>query len=130
MALWVHVAVPGESGVFDPPAPQAIPHRGYRVLRVAFCAYELQFSALAQLDHFIDVLARKPLPKSRQLSIRRGVPMGPNSHWLSRLPAKLKSPRMREKLVRALIGIRPQAAAEWSNASLRRNNSHSLEAAS
>lgn len=34
--------------------------------------------------------------------------MGPNGHWLSRLPAALKSPRVRARLVLALRGIRAQ----------------------
>lgn len=114
MAFWVHVSVPGTTGLCDPPAPVAVPHLGYAFLRVEFESHELQFSALAQLDHFIEVLSRKPLPTSRQLSSRRGLPVGPNGHWLSRLPAELKSPRKRGKLVQALSVIRSQLAGRWS----------------
>ena len=110
LAFWVHVPVPGTADLRDPPAPQCVPHKGYAVLHVAFEKYELQFSAPAQLDHFIEVLSTKPLPTSRQLSARRGVPVGPNGHWLSRLPAALKSPRKRERLVHALQSIREKLA--------------------
>lgn len=90
----------------------AIPHKGYLFLHVEFEAYDLQFSSPAQLDHFIEVLASKPLPTSRQLSLRRGLPVGPNSHWLSRLPSALKAPRKREELIRALGAIRTKVVSQ------------------
>lgn len=105
LAFWVHV--PGkEADDFVPAAPPAIPHKGYAVLHVEMDGVDLQFSSPAQLDHFIDVLSTRPLPTSRLLSSKRGLPVGPNGHWLSRLPAKMKSPRRREKLVRLLRDVR------------------------
>lgn len=121
VAFWLHVPAPGTTSDFDPPAPRAVANLGYAFLRVEFESHELQFSALAQLDHFIEVLSRKPLPTSRQLSSRRGLPVGPNGHWLSRLPAELKSPRKREKLVHALRGIRSEVAEQWLNNSVERD---------
>lgn len=106
MAFWVHIAVPGPAQAFNPPAPLCIPHKGYVFLHVEFEQYTLEFSTPAQIDHFIDILSAKPRPTSEQLSLRRGLPIGPNSHWLSRLPAKLKSPRKRAKLVQELRAIR------------------------
>jgi hypothetical protein len=114
LAYWVHLPVAGEVGVFVQPAPQEIPHRGYRLLHVLFGAHELVFSSPEQLDHFIAVLATTPLPTSRQLSARRGAPIGPNSHWLSRLPASLKAPRLRARLVRALKSVRSQVGQPWA----------------
>jgi hypothetical protein len=121
VAFWVHLPVPGTKDECNPPAPMAIAHFGHAFLRVEFESHELQFSSLAQLDHFIDVLSRKPLPTSRQLSSRRGLPVGPNGHWLSRLPAELKSPRKREKLVQALRAIRAQVAGPWSSGPFNRD---------
>lgn len=100
LAYWVHV--PDGAGGFMPPAPQPIPHRGYALLHVRCGAHELVFSSAAQLAHGIEVLARKPLPTTRQLSALRGSGAGPNGHWLSRLPAKLKAPRERAVMVDAL----------------------------
>jgi len=60
---------------------------------VEFDAAELRFGAPAKRDHFIDTLSKKPLPTSPALSAQRGLPVGPNGHWLSRLLATLKSPR-------------------------------------
>lgn len=77
------------------PPQNPCPHKGYLQLHVLFESHELLFSAPAQLEHFIDVLSSKPLPTSRQLSSRRGLPVGPNGHWLSRLQARLKSPQKR-----------------------------------
>jgi len=61
VAFWVHRPVDG-SGAFDPPVPSAIPHKGFAFLHVEVDAAELVFSAPAQLEHFIDVLSKKPLP--------------------------------------------------------------------
>lgn len=119
LAYWVHVPVPGLEDSYDPPVPQAVPHRGYVVLHVEFERHDLVFSAPAQLDHFIEVLATTPLPTSRQLSARRGPSVGPNGHWLSRLPAALKSPRTREKLVQALRTIRAQVVTSGPGDSFR-----------
>ena len=112
LAFWVHVPVPGSATEFDPPAPVKVPHLGYQTLRVQFEKYELQFSAPAQLDHFIEVLSAKPLPTSRQLSAKRGLSVGPNGHWLSRLPAALKSPRKREQLVSVMRAVREQVFSQ------------------
>jgi hypothetical protein len=117
LAYWVHLPVAGSEGLFDPPAPAAVPHKGYPLLRVAFENHELQFSAPAQLDHFIDVLSTIPLPTSRQLSSRRGPGVGPNGHWLSRLPAAFKSPRKRATLVQALRSVRAAVVGEGPNPS-------------
>lgn len=115
LAFWVHVPLPGHPQQFEPPAPLPIPHRGYACLRVQFGQHDLQFTSPAQLDHFIEVLATRPLPTSRQLSARRGSSYGPNGHWLSRLPAQLKSPRQREQLVRALRDVRARVVGPGPN---------------
>lgn len=109
LALWVHVPVAGSKGLLhEPPAPSEIPHKGFAFLHVPFAEYDLVFSSPEQLDHFIEVLAMTPLPTSRQLSLRRGPTSGPNGHWLSRLPAKLKASRARVKLVQAMKAVRAQ----------------------
>lgn len=115
LAFWVHVPAPGRADQWQPPVPRPIPHRGFVFLRVVFGAHELLFSSPAQLDHCIAVLAAKPLPTSRQLSARRGAAYGPNGHWLSRLPARLKSPRVRERLVGVLRAVRGQAVGPGEN---------------
>jgi hypothetical protein len=109
MAFWVHV--PGPAGAYAPPAPMHIPHHGYPFLHVEVGDIDLQFSAMPQLDRFIDVIARQPLPTSRQLSALRDASAGPNSHWLSRLPARLKSPKRRAVLAQELRAIRQHLAA-------------------
>jgi hypothetical protein len=115
LAFWVHVPVKNDAHLYEPPAPKPIPHKGFTVLTIEFGQYELQFSSPAQLDHCIEVLASKPLPTSRQLSSMRGLPVGPNGHWLSRLPAALKSPRKRFKLVEALQSVRKVVVSAGPN---------------
>lgn len=80
LAFWVHLPnAPGGAG-WAPPAPQPVPQRGYVCLRVRYLEYELLFSAPAQLDHCIAILASRPMPTSRQLSQRRAAAAGPNGH--------------------------------------------------
>jgi hypothetical protein len=114
-AFWVHVPVEGKQGSFAPSAPLAVPHKGYAMLHVEFNAHELVFSSLAQLEHYIEVLSKTPLPTSRQLSLASGVKTGPNQHWLSRLPASLKSPKSRPSLVKALVEAKKFAATGAPN---------------
>lgn len=108
LAFWVHVPVAGTATAYMPAAPIAAPHKGFVFLHVDAMGVDLQFSSLAQLDHFIDVMATRPLPTSLQLSRKRGAPVGPNGHWLSRLPAKLKTTKARAKLVGRLRTVREQ----------------------
>jgi hypothetical protein len=87
----------------------------------------LAFSAPAQLDEAVRVLSMTPLPTTRRLSQARQalspgaaatpratrerarVAHGPNSHWLSRLPAALKSTKGRLRVVAALRDARAAA---------------------
>ncbi len=102
MAYWVHVPDTEIAGAWVPPAPRPVPHKGFPALRVEVGEHELVFTSPAQLAHCIEVLAATPMPTSRQLSSKRGTGVGPNGHWLSRLPAALKSPRGRGPLVAIL----------------------------
>jgi len=106
LAFWVHVPVAGSDTEFVPSAPVEVLHKGFMVLHVDAADVDLQFSSLAQLDHFIEVMVAKPLPTSRQLSRKRELSVGPNGHWLSRLPARLKAPKQRAKLVSKLQAVR------------------------
>lgn len=106
LAYWVHIPVANQPDSWLPAAPPCIPHRGYVILHVEFEQFDLIFSSPAQLDHFITVLSTKPLPTSRQLSALRNAPVGPNGHWLSRLPATLKTPRKRTRLVQLMQEVR------------------------
>lgn len=124
MAYWVHLPVAGALDRFDPPAPKLVPHHGYPLLWVCFVGHELVFSAPAQLAHFIEVLARKPLPTSRQLSALRGPNVGPNGHWLSRLPAALKAPRARTRLVKDLSALQTQLSGDWAQLALQLTDWH------
>lgn len=119
LAFWVHRPDPASKTACLPPVPRPVLHRGYLFLHVEFAGIDLVFSAPPQLDHFIEVLSAKPMPTSRQLALKRGAPVGPNSHWLSRLPAKLKAPRERSRLVNVLRRIQFEIArsdplGDWS----------------
>jgi hypothetical protein len=112
LAFWVHKPRPDSKTEFDPPAPPPVPHRGFAFLRVEFGVHELVFSAPEQVQHFISVPETKPLPTTRTLASRRGLPVGPNGHWLSRLPAELKSPRTRIVLTQHMRKVLAMATGQ------------------
>jgi hypothetical protein len=103
LAYWVHIEQDGQPWFkaerFLPPAPDPVPHKGFPVLCVEFEGLVLRFSSEPQLLECVRVLEQTPLPTSRRLSAARGGTYGPNGHWLSRLPAAVKSPRTRARLV-------------------------------
>ncbi|MFT3805454.1 hypothetical protein [Arenimonas sp.] len=109
LAYWVHVEQgPGHwraATEYAPPAPKPDGKKGYRVLCVEAGDVVLRFSSDAQLAEFVRVLSQKPLPTSLRLSRQRGPSVGPNGHWLSRLPARLKSPKARIRLVSQLSAL-------------------------
>ncbi|WP_421701439.1 hypothetical protein [Aliiroseovarius sp.] len=72
------------------------------LLEVHFDGVDLRFAMPQELDHFIDVLSRNPLPSGRSLAPE--CPVGrPNKHWLSRLPAKAKPWKFRQRLCSYLM---------------------------
>lgn len=109
MAFWVHREVKSTDRkappTYDPPAPKAAAADGYAFLCCEIQREVLIFSSREQLAEFMAVMSKKPLPTSMQLSAKRGSSVGPNGHWLSRLPATLKGPRARERMVKALASI-------------------------
>ena len=106
LAYWVHIEQNSDSwrdaSQYSPEAPELVLHRGYRMICVEFDDIVLRFSSPEQLAECIRVLSMKPLPTSRRLTMVRGASLGPNSHWLSRMPAKLKAPKTRLELVKIL----------------------------
>lgn len=120
MAYWVHVEQDHkgwrDAAVFDPPAPRKVPHHGYPVLCVESHGMVFRFSSVAQLAECKHVLSLTPLPTSSRLSaVRAGVKgVGPNSHWLSRLPGRIKAPRMRSRVVNDLDDVLRSRTPEGS----------------
>lgn len=104
MAFWVHVEIDSKpwynSEKFNPPAPIQIGAKGYLQLTIEFNGFSFLFTSEEQLNEFIEIMERKLLPSTIELSAKRGATKGPNSHWLSRLPGKTKPWKYREKLVK------------------------------
>ena len=110
MAYWVHRETDGKlfsnAVSFDPPAPEKDLNGLYKIHYIEFDGQTFIFSSIYQFNIFIDVLSKKVLPRSRDLAAERTDKHGPNSHWLSRLPAKVKSFRFRKKLIKYLISVK------------------------
>ena len=110
VSFWVHKYIDGEAWStatkFDPPLPRPTPGKGWARAEVEFDGFLLEFASINELDHVIDVLGRNPLPTTRQLSDEWGTGAGPNGHWLSRFPSKLKSQKHRARLVSYLKTVR------------------------
>lgn len=103
LSFWVHRHLDNDvwsqATAYDPGLPKAIPSKGFPVLIVDALGVELQFSSIEEVDHFLEVIGRKTMPTPSQLSKKRHAAAGPNRHWLSRLPAKLRPWRKREKII-------------------------------
>jgi len=101
LTFWVHRERPGESwslgSELEPPLPGPVGGKGYPKFFVSVADFEFRFASLEEMRHCIDVLSRKDLPTSLELSAERGSGASPKSHWLSRLPRRAKSWRFRER---------------------------------
>lgn len=103
LAFWVHKPLEEgefyeETTEFNPEGPKK--HiQGYPVYNFELDGFVFVFSSIEQIEHFVKILSIKVLPTTRKLSEQRGGKLGPNRHWLSRLPAKTKSYKYRQKLV-------------------------------
>ena len=100
MTHWVHTGPHGRStraaGQTPPPMPGPVPGRGFALLHVEYQGFTFTFASLDELDLCVDTLSRRVLPTSIRLSAEHGSGAGPNSHWLSRLPARVTSWKYRE----------------------------------
>lgn len=105
MTPWVHYAADGgpwyEARAYDPPAPGPVGGKGYPLYFVEVDGFTFELASLYEVDICIEVLARKVLPATYVFEYK-GQPYYSNAHWLSRLPAKTKSWRYRERAVRVL----------------------------
>lgn len=103
LSFWVHRHLDNDlwslASEFDPGLPKAIPLKGFPVLLVDALGIELRFSSIAEVEHFLEVISMKNMPTPLQLTKLRNASYGPNGHWLSRLPAKLKPWSKREKVI-------------------------------
>ncbi len=120
MTYWVHQAA-------DPAAPQAMAPRqlenfgqprivgkGYALFNVEFNGLRLVFATLREIEACIAVLEQKHLPRTINLARQHGSGHGPNSHWLSRLPARAKPWRYRSRLTTYLKRTLADFKAELS----------------
>lgn len=101
MTYWVHREADGKpwylSKVHDPPFQPVVPAKGYPQFFVEYGDFTFTFASLAEVRAAIEVLGRKVLPTTRRLGAERG--MGPNKHWLSRLPDRVMAWRYRQAAV-------------------------------
>ncbi len=103
LSFWVHKHLDDEvwnnANQFDPPLPKAIPCKGYPLLVVNALGIELEFASVAEVVHFLNVISLKNMPTTQQLSRLRTELLGPNKHWLSRLPSDIKPWSKRERII-------------------------------
>ena len=103
LSFWVHKHLDNDlwslASKFDPSLPKDLPLKGFPVLLVDALGIELRFSSIEEVEHFLEVISMKNMPTPLQLTKQRNAGYGPNGHWLSRLPAKLKPWSKREKII-------------------------------
>ncbi len=114
MTYWVHRGPHGEhwcdSPATVPPLPGHVPGKGYPILHVEYNGFTFAFASIPELDTCIDVLSRRNLPSSLELSAERGSGAGPNGHWVSRLPARVTPWKYRQGAVDYLRKARREFA--------------------
>ena len=108
LSYWVHIGsnkvqcAYSECNEFHPEFPKKVISKGYPYLFVKVVGFDFEFASILELNHCLDILKQRNLPTTISLSEQRGTGYGPNNHWLSRLPSKLKSWTKREKIISAL----------------------------
>jgi hypothetical protein len=124
MTPWVHYAADGgpwyAATVYDPPSPGPVGGKGYPLYFVEVDGFTFEFASLHELAACAEVLTRKVLPATYLVEYK-GQPFYSNTHWLSRLPAKTKTWRYRERAVRALAQARAAFTRELGHEYARRN---------
>jgi len=92
----------------QPKRPKQVSHpfleqrKKWCLLEIHFDGINLRFSMPQELDHFIDIMSKNPLPSARSLAPECAIGR-PNRHWLSRLPAKAKPWKFRKRLCLYLL---------------------------
>jgi len=71
------------------------------LLSVHFQGVELRFALPEELDLFMSVMSRNPLPSGRSLVPDCAIGR-PNQHWLSRLPKEAKPWKFRQAICKYL----------------------------
>jgi hypothetical protein len=109
MSYWTHVEQDGRpwltAEAYSPAAPVRVHGKGFPVLCVEHGATVFRFASEAQIDEFLAIMSSLLLPTTLRLSQLRPGTAGPNSHWLSRLPAVVKSPKGRAGAVKAVMQV-------------------------
>jgi len=112
IAYWVHIEKDNkpwrDSVEYSPPSPKKDYNGIYKIYKIEINGFTFVFFSIDQLEHCIEILSMKLLPATITLSEKRPGNMGPNSHWLSRLPAKVKPWSYREKAVKYLKKVREE----------------------
>ena len=83
--------------------PVRHPVRGHARLLIEVRGHALAFSSPEEVEHAIEVLGQRVLPRPSALARARSPDWGhANQHWLSRLPTDLRPWRVRQELVARL----------------------------
>ncbi len=92
------------------PNPFFTSRKRWCALEVHLDGITLWFATPEELDHVRGVLAGKVLQSTRVPGDSRRVGR-PNRHWLSRLPAKAKTPKFRHRFEKLVTSGTPEMAA-------------------
>lgn len=87
---------------FDPPFPPKKMGEGWPVWILEHRGHELNFASCEEMAHVASVLGQRILPDPRVLGAEYGTV---NSHWLSRMDKVWLSWKVRQEVVRKLMGV-------------------------
>ncbi len=91
---------------YDPPLPKAEAGQGYTLYKIEVKGRELQFSSLQEIERCIQVLSKRNLPTTYQLSQQSWCKGWQHTHWLTKFPGALKSAKTRMRIVTLLNKVK------------------------
>ncbi|WCE31553.1 hypothetical protein [Vibrio sp. SCSIO 43137] len=119
LSYWVHKEQDSDNWwsatQFEPPLPAPVINKGYPRLCINLFGVRVVFSSVNEVEHFLSVISQKNMPTTTQLSRARNSNYGPNGHWLSRLPAKLKPWSRRKKMTSVIEKALQEYRLLWNN---------------
>lgn len=110
LSIWVHRPVGSniwlEANEYNPPLPIKGINNLFSIFKIEHKGVEFSFSSLEEIEHCIEVLAKKILPTTNELANNSWLKGYQHLHWLTKWPSDLKSFKDRQKIVNLLVKVK------------------------
>jgi len=114
LSFWVHKPIDADiwkdANKFDPPLPNKIIGKGYKIYKIEYKGCEFCYSSLEEIEHCISVLGNKVLKTTRELANNSWVKGYQHLHWLTKWPGNHKSYKDRQEMIKLLNKVKKLSA--------------------